>query len=78
MEIVLYNHFFLGYGNILPKGQYCSQPIPPAAREGEDNCFTPEDPGGKGNREADTPGGAHRTKKVGHQQPYPCVVLYIN
>ena len=71
------NQFFLGYGNILPEGQYCSQPIPPASREGEDNCFTPEDPGGTGNREADTPGGAHRTKKVGHQWPYPCVVLEI-
>lgn len=57
---------FLGYGNILPKRQYCSQPVPPAPREGEENCFTREDPGGKGKREADAPRGAHRTKKVSH------------
>lgn len=64
---------FLGYGNILLERQYCSQPVPPAPREGEDNCFTAEGPGGKGEREADAPGGAHRTKKVSHQQPHICV-----
>ena len=37
----------LGYGNVLPKRQYCSQSVPPAPREGEDHCYTAKDLAGK-------------------------------